>query len=1673
MKRHDPLDFEKVLRADMGHNPDPLAGSINNVLGHASQKLTNAGDKGSTKGILNGVDLYVDIETTGLRQNFAKQQMDVGLVQIAMLNATTGQTFDMRTSLGMEMFRRYREGRYGEGVEGARKFLIDITNAEKMGGTPYQKGIFSLKHPNMPQALDENVVAGVFRRQIEVWDEAIKKEVPKDKSLAFAARSGLAGARHVGLTDVEALYEVKKVLDEGARIQGWNFSYDVGQMMDSAQRLGLKDVNDTFSRAIREGRVRDIGEDFFDFLHAAHYQSHAGSDRDLNFNLSLFHRSKESKEIPLSELRRHERDIRRRIATGDAFKTPPSYFSDPDIKRQRVLELQPGFEAWLRNGPGGSTSVRQDLIEYYAAGGLMDQASAQAKVDKMLGKYSDFRSLSYHLAIDDPGAAKVLSQAVEKTRASDFKLMLDQTFRRGKSTPDMRYVGLWSLGPITKALGIDPQEGWDATVGGQLRKASQELHDAAVDNLAAKRVHNLVQAFQDGEKSVRERFLSFESHLREHFPEYGKRAGGETFGATRLFLNRLQQFSELSAVQKAMEPHIGNMAGLDRAAEALHAYGYNIGAKGQGMAAQRTNSSFAASAQDFFGRLRTEPAKALSNWVSESMQTGKGRLTLGAVGLALFSGVYSMMEPEGRSAAPELGEPRLTAEQIRGMPATVRGDYLHGLVQAELMRRGQVSGIEVPIQDAEGRGFIDAMDAAGYPIEIKTSSTVYGPKAAHANQLQRYIQATGAGHGQLYYVDYESGPGVIRSFNIPGLRNPKSRYNNEFGIYPSEMQLSNVSDYRSGRSWYHSLETALRLKAYRPDHDIAAHQHVRASISWIKSASEFKLDAAGGFARPLASNVRAADQYIQRAPIQHRHRLLAPVHDITPQFPTDRRGTVEREFVKRLKGALTPPVDTVGMKTRGEYLPLDTSASTWRKNLFTPLSEVRTYHDVKAIRLRGTDTHMPVALPGRGTSPPQFSILRAPAAPTPTHAADWMVYGQRYRPQAIKPDVSGTSWSLEAGRKMVPYHLDNLSYVARQGMDYNVGSFRPYRGLKSGVERYHPNNTRPAFRSQFVHWDIPVHPGIKGKDTSMIEGIRQGQFENKWPFGSGSDPRDMQANDNTNLYLGLMVGQIYASMIDEVSVYRLGGTWVDDNVNDMFKQLTHKYRMPQHKAVQLMKQAGLDVAHMEGGMKHQGFVHGFKQGFVKNGAPPDKSFLGRIRAAFKGWRGSMEEAEDFRKGVDAVAKSSKGSGAATQYQGMWNRLKSRTDWLTRNLDGTKAKGLFKNIRNFFVNTTFLGLGWENDPYLQSAADDLASTAKSSHAKVTKDFSRAQFDEAGNVQSNLAAYTKRTETVFGSKKLGSIKNNWAQHFDDKADDLAKRLAAVDVKFGASPAAQARGAAKIGAARAAEIKSLKRAIGRNRTLARGLGRMSGGSLITAAFSLIEWNTSRKRRAEEMGGGVRAQIIASAAATAETGGMLAGAIYGGKLGLAAGAAIGSFIPVVGTTIGAGIGWIAGTLIGGVVGAMAGTFVGDIMQDIGKAVFGLKAKDPSNDYFRLAMNDPYRDIYRSQYIQPGMGRALDNVYTDSWMDPNGLNLSDFGSPYSPPMAVRQHANFAVSPQVTKKVAPQRPQVVQNIRNRTRERHKIRDQRTRLRGHNRVEEPANPGWNASRAGYRTAVAHS
>jgi len=109
---------------------------------------------------------------------------------------------------------------------------------------------------------------------------------------------------------------------------------------------------------------------------------------------------------------------------------------------------------------------------------------------------------------------------------------------------------------------------------------------------------------------------------------------------------------------------------------------------------------------------------------------------------------------------------------------TEAGNYIHNMIQRELMDSGQASAAESYVEDAHNNvfGYIDVVLNSGIPLEIKTVSDVkFGginqPKPAHISQANFYALSRGVNVAKIMYVSREA-PSRRKVFTIqadPGL----------------------------------------------------------------------------------------------------------------------------------------------------------------------------------------------------------------------------------------------------------------------------------------------------------------------------------------------------------------------------------------------------------------------------------------------------------------------------------------------------------------------------------------------------------------------------------------------------------------------------------------------------------------------------------------------------------------------------------------------------------------------------------------------------------------------------------------------------------------------------------------------------------------------------------------
>lgn len=1460
----------------------------------------------------SGTVWTVDTEVTGLQVGFRSRRTPVGLVQLALRSHEN--TIDIWTNLGQEIHERFMRGEYGRGQEAAKAFMADLRSTTAMGGTPWQEGMLGLRAGG-PEAGPENVLGGVFRRHFGTALDAQERQ--KTEWVEESAALGRV-SKHTGVTPEQSHGVLKQLLKRGDSFEGWNFGFDVGVMYESAERSGDKELTAELNRASRQGRLRDLGEEWQSILF-----DQASPDTP-STSIPLIHRSKASRQMSQEQLLAERQRILGDIEAGKSF-VPPSIRTG-----QSAIEEHPGFSRWLDKGPG---SLRERLQSEFR--GMVSDADFKT--------YDKFRDMTFRLQA---------SGALNQVRDVKFRRLLHQSFSAGSVLPDMRYVGLWSLSTISSALGIEKQLTGQGPAGA-LRASNAALHDASFDDMVTGRVKHLMEAHQ------KEGWAGFDRVLKDDYDM--TRAG---------FNRRLLHHAELAGVEKSLERFSSTAAAEDRGARELMELLAQRGMEpGRHLEAQSAARALPTADQGI--RNLQDYGKRVQNFFSEKFAQpgGVGRAWRWGAAAAGISALYSMVEPIARHD-PQTGEPRLKTREIKALPSTVRGSYLHALTQAEMMRRGQAAGIEVPVWTAEGRGYVDAMDRAGRPIEIKSGAHSYTPKGEHVRQLNKYIGATGADSGRLIYIDYNQGPGQYSTFQMEGIRTPRSRYLDEHGITASPMHGPGyMSPWGSGRSWHKQIALAFGVKEFSKPAGLYAGRH-RTTSGHIER-----------YMREMTSH---------SSRIPRRHEPLTAFQ--APYLPhqtgvMDHTETLADEFGKRLRNTGTP---TPLLDQRSRVPKLNFHAHSANQNPgYYGLEPVRAQIATDNLRFRGTDVFLPTAY-GRGGG------MGAPMSlPTIKGGAN---------PGLVPTDRSGISRRSMTIRQ-VPEMILHEGHRPPGSMyvhDAGMAGFknRPYHS------RLHPDMTRDEGGTIFPI-DLRTPPrGIQGPWNTQIHGIRAGQFEDKFPFGSQADEQSnvmvMSGQISELMFTGFGMAGIHGFYSDpenfmknmrrEFSGLTVTGTVIDtpDFRADILERMQRRYSMHPTRALAMMESVGfsdMDSLLPKYRRRLPGFADGWKKagaeggGFIRKTISGFRSKYGAdARAEKANWKGWVKNR--FAAGEDFVGPTT----------GRIQRAKDALYWMSGGPGTITPFQRFKNL----LGSSMLGFGIADYAEIASATEEVLEGKGVHRFPHIKDRHIAE----------VVGQKGWSKSVFGSAKLGDMKNQIATHFMRQAENANDALKQLKSRHPSSYKSQGR------------YSSLLKTSKRSTWASRTAGQMTGMKMAFGALSVLDLVATTDARAARLGGGVRGYTIGSMAATVEVG--------MGTVGFMVGNAVGG--PLVG---------IAASFAGRAVGAL----MGDAIESIGGSLFGRNIPERTNHYMALR-DGTAGNFYNSQILS--MGPESDARWGVPSMHPSGQNNSDFGSSYQKPSNLWQPSPKATS---RKKVVAQVPAGIVQHMHKRRSRSKIRDQRSRIDG--------------------------
>lgn len=1417
------------------------------------------------------IDYFVDIETSGLFFNYMREQLKPGMVQMSIYEPGSRQVLDIWTDFGFKQLDAYLSKPLSQQFEHEEELIKGLMTMDQ----PWQAGILTIQNPNRNNVDlgTENVLAGVFRRQFEKAVEAHAKlgslvGTKKGGIAAYTSRSKLDvfGSKvNVGTlfgVDVnDALSILKNTLiteinGKRPRLIGWNFSFDIGFLEKEAERLNRTDVLGAISDAKKEGRIFDLAEEFHKILYSKAYQDVVNKSPT---PLSLIHRAKNVNDLSIQQLEVAREDVLKALKSGAAFP-----LAQPGATATEIVEYHPGFHKWL------------DIL---------------AASSNDLDKYEDF-------------LREVFIQTGEIRPDARYRGIHFQSFRTGEDMPLMKYVGLWSLDVIAAALGYDSRLTRGKDVGIANKQALNQLHDSAVDDLFVARLKNILDATETVYNATQSlsRASAFEEVLAS---SQGPITTPETFWT------RLQHFGKLKAIEKQLEtakwaeqrqnlraqasevirelliaaraptvtpaqPTVSTgppttpvtqvtptapvqpTATVQPAAAPVAAVSPVVSTQTQAAAAaaaqsvvnQTTGAQIQAVTppnQAVIGAANAASvpkSKAIGQLIADFATSTFGKVVLGITGLSFLAGLFRQ---PARSEI-QTDEPYLTTAQIAALPDVVRGSYLHGLTQTAYFDAGLISSFEVPLQGPKGTMYADAIDVRGIPIEIKSANKpIYKPVPDHVRQLQRYILALNKPYGKLQYVDYKSGPGIIREFmvGIPGLRSPHDPYHNTEGINISPLLGTYDSDFGSGRSWIKQLGRAIYLHNQQPSHE------ARTALNRILDGHAFAFMHGNTLAEKAAFSLKAG--IIEQAVDVNTKNVSLMSPELHEHL------VIKRGLSQRSTSTSTPTVS---------YIP---------KQNFTSLEFVSNAVSERNVT-RSTSVTPPILIskPARIDLPPP---VRFP--------------GRGYQPDYLYPEASGMSLRSAFVRAESPLALTLVSDLATNSMFVARSDTVLRKPLSSKSLWLHGDPTLPRQKPDHVISIPTLSPGIQGPWNTQLRGIRSTQLSDKFPFGSQADEEANVAAFSGFLYtlmlsgvgLGISYGlhESGAAFLKNIGSEVFTTSWSDPRilnyVKDLHVHLQLRYRLHPSESLRILNSVGL----------------GDKNPLLKSVVWSDAAvFPGPDLPEVKLGRGFVESLhkrsdvfKQFRKHLaanqpvildDMAATPVRYSRAyASSVQKIWERLL----WAS---GGPEQLGFLGRALNLF-GSSITGYGFD---YQANVAHRIYEIANAVDAN-----SNPRVFVLG---PNVYNYEATPKTLFGSKTLADIKNEHVAGFFTKFEDhLLKQADAIKQQY---PQTHANNASWI---------RLNKMASASRSLASGIRRMGAGGVTGAALlSIPMFAIETMQRSQRLGGTI-GTIIPAALASSMTliGGMVGGialgafgfvsGIIGGLIGVYLGSTVGDIIESV----------------------------------------------------------------------------------------------------------------------------------------------------------------------------------
>lgn len=966
--------------------------------------------------------------------------------------------------------------------------------------------------------------------------------------------------------------------------------------------------------------------------------------------------------------------------------------------------------------------------------------------------------------------------------AAKYTSITNQSFAAGKRSPSMKYVGMWSLDAISKSLGIQDK------LHGELFDA----HNAKFDNwLVSNHVEPLIELMNQKD------LVEIDNQLNKKYNITRKE-----------FFRRLQYHSQIASIDKSLEQHLATDYNSGRSASIIQEIlgetkvSANANAQIKAMnvpsptithAAAEAASPFISRAKDFF-------------------KTTTGKAAGFVLGLATL---YGMFGPTKRAEA-ETEQPYLTTNQIQALPDTVRGTYLHGLLQSEYLRSGYAAGVEIPTITPDGPGIIDAVSAAGVPIEIKTSIHGFMPNSDHIKQLRGYMEATEQPYGRLQYIDFLQGPGMIREYNIglEGIRHSKQSWVNEYGINPSALQ--NVSDFRSGRSWPAQLGNALYQFMDRPSpfRNLAELSTLRAIppnenklLSQVAATQLSGMASQSGMAKMALPSAAKTEAQL----IQEYKRIPAILH------PAASKEGIKTETLNRAAQLSHVP---------GGLQPLDKQ------------------HNIQFV---------------------SAGMNRVPPFPFQSRS---------YQPNYLHPVAQGISTTYTHTKLSVGPNSMLTGVWARNSM------FEPNPGVafhRHGMPHvFTPDVTAPRIKNLPVMDVSMPGPGIQGPWNTQIHGIHSSQTQSKFPFSSQANEQENvnQTSEWISKFMwgGLLAGAAGSAFHDPKSfMANIGSELLGSSTNfgsgplaqhaqDVFEHLQLRYRMHPEHARELLAGVGINSATLSAPGNMPSAFNQLPKPF-SDAWKNKKTIAGRIGEWWKLRGDRKKQVADFYKWMDAnptvtLATGRTGQYVRSGYQVMVQKMKDRLFWAS---GGPGEYGIARRYANLFMSN-FLDMEHEDLSSIRSITKDLHDHAVSTRVNPNHAFTKGP---------HLEDYGGTTKTFFGSEAAARWRDKNIVGFLQKRAEAAEKAASqIQSKLGPLSKNDPRW---VKATRSANMY---------RQTARQVGGLNFFKSANAVMMAGTYITEFEERYKSMGGGIRAVGPAAFASTFSAVGAAVGAKVGSAI-------------------------------------------------------------------------------------------------------------------------------------------------------------------------------------------------